>query len=63
MAILEIKTYPESVLKQKANQIEAITLQIEKLTENMIKTMYTASGVGLAGPQVGMDKRIFVEVY
>ena len=60
MAILEIKIYPENILKQKADQIKVITPQIEKLTENMIKTMYTASGVGLAGPQVGLDKRIFV---
>ena len=60
MAVLEIKTYPENILKQKADQIEVITPQIEKLTENMIKTMYAASGVGLAGPQVGQGKRIFI---
>ncbi|MCK4248987.1 MAG: peptide deformylase [Candidatus Omnitrophica bacterium] len=60
MAVLEIKTYPENILKQKADQIEVITPQIEKLTENMIKTMRAASGVGLAGPQVGQGKRIFI---
>jgi len=60
MAILEIEKYPAGILRQKAGRIEDISPKIEQLTEDMVKTMYVASGVGLAGPQVGMDKRIFV---
>jgi peptide deformylase len=62
MAILEIKKYPEKVLRKKAEDIKEITPEIKKLAIDMIKTMLNAKpeGVGLAAPQVGISKNIFV---
>lgn len=60
MAILEIKKYPDEVLKKKAETISEINGDLQKLIDNMIETMYNASGVGLAAPQVGVLKRLIV---
>lgn len=60
MAVLEIKTYPEKVLKEKALPVENIDGQIQRLIDDMIETMYAAPGIGLAAPQVGVSKRIIV---
>jgi len=60
MAILEIKKYPEEVLKIKASPVDEINGNIKKLIDDMIETMYNANGVGLAAPQVGVSKRIIV---
>ncbi|HYA26411.1 MAG TPA: peptide deformylase [Thermodesulfovibrionales bacterium] len=60
MAILEIKKYPEKVLKQKALPVGKIDGEIQRLIDDMVETMYAAPGVGLAAPQVGFSKRIVV---
>lgn len=60
MAVLEIKKYPEKVLKQKAEPVTSINTDLQKLIDNMIETMYAASGVGLAAPQVDVSKRLTV---
>lgn len=60
MAVLEIKKYPEKVLKQKAQPVASINGDLQKLIDNMIETMYAAPGVGLAAPQVGVSKRLAV---
>lgn len=60
MAVLEIKKYPDKVLKQKASQIENIDGKIQRLIDDMIETMYAAPGVGLAAPQVGVSKSLLV---
>ena len=60
MAILEIKKYPEKVLKQKALPVTAFNQELQVLIDNMIETMYAAPGVGLAAPQVGETKRLAV---
>jgi len=60
MAILEIKKYPDEVLKKKAETISEINGDLQKLIDNMIETMYNANGVGLAAPQVGILKRLIV---
>ena len=49
----EIKTYPDPILKTKAEKIETITPQIKDLARDMIELMYTHQGIGLAAPQVG----------
>ena len=58
MAILEIKTYPAEILKQKARPINLLDEDIEKLAENMGETMYDKKGIGLAAPQVGYPLRL-----
>lgn len=62
MAILEIKKYPDPILKEKADEVKEITAEIKKLVEDMAETMEKSEpqGVGLAAPQVGVSKRITV---
>jgi peptide deformylase len=60
MAILEIKEYGESILREKALSVKEITPEILSLIRDMAETMYTASGVGLAALQVGVPKRIIL---
>jgi peptide deformylase len=60
MAILEIKKYPDPILRKRAEEIKKITPEIRSLGEMMIKTMLEAPGVGLAGPQVGLSQKIIV---
>lgn len=60
MAILEIKEYGEPVLREKSLPVKEITPEILNLIRDMAETMYTAPGVGLAAPQVGVSKRIII---
>ena len=48
------------VLRVPAAPVEAITPEIQSLIDDLIQTMYTAPGIGLAAPQVGVGVRIFV---
>src|SRR5690606_37976860 len=58
--ILPIRAYGDSVLRQKATDIDKDYKNLNQLVENMFETMYDASGVGLAAPQVGLPIRLFV---
>ena len=58
--ILEIKKYPDEVLRQKSHPIDTITDEIKELASNMAETMYNAPGYGIAAPQVGVSKRLLV---
>jgi len=60
MAILTVRTVPESVLKQKSKRVKNIDGSIRKLAADMIETMHATSGVGLAAPQVGVPLRVIV---
>lgn len=60
MPILSIKTYPDKLLRQKARLVGKIGREVRNLASDMIETMRSADGVGLAGPQVGIGKRIIV---
>ncbi len=60
MAVLEIKKYPEPVLKQRAQEITDINGNLQELIDNMVETMYAAPGIGLAANQVGELKRVIV---
>ncbi|MFA5354561.1 MAG: peptide deformylase [Thermodesulfovibrionales bacterium] len=60
MAILDIKKYPEDVLKKKALPVDAIDDSIQQLIDDMIETMYAAPGIGLAAPQVGVSQKVIV---
>ena len=60
MAVLEIKKYPDEVLKKKALPVERVDNALQSLIDDMIETMYAAPGVGLAAPQVGVSKRLIV---
>ncbi len=60
MALRKIRVQGEEILRKRAKEIPAITQRIRDLAADMIETMYDAEGVGLAGPQVGILKRIVV---
>jgi len=60
MAVLEIVTYPNSVLTRRAEEVERVDGEIRKLISDMVDTMYVNGGVGLAAPQVGVSKRVVV---
>ena len=58
--ILPIYVYGHPVLRKVAEDFELNDPEAPQLVENMYETMYKADGIGLAGPQVGVSKRIFV---
>lgn len=60
MAILQIRTYPDPVLTLKAKPVEVFDKKMQRFFNDMIDTMYTDDGVGLAAPQVGVSKRILI---
>ena len=60
MAIRNIRTLGDEILRKKAKEITEMTPRIQELIDDMFETMYDANGVGLAAPQVGILKRIFV---
>ena len=60
MALRNIRKQGEEILTKRAKEIHEITPRIRELATDMLETMYDAEGVGLAGPQVGILKRIVV---
>ena len=60
MAIRTIREYPDEVLSKKCKEVKEMTPRLRELVADMIQTMHEAGGVGLAAPQVGILKRIFV---
>lgn len=64
MAIRNIRTNGDEVLRKRSKEVTEITDRTLKLIKDMAETMYEADGVGLAAPQVGILQRIFViDVY
>ena len=55
-----IYTYPAPILRAKAEPVENIDEDIQKLVNGMAETMYAAPGVGLAANQVGRTKQVLV---
>jgi peptide deformylase len=60
MALLPIIVAPDPRLKVKCEDVEEVTDDLRRLMDDMLETMYDAPGIGLAGPQVGVTKRIIV---
>lgn len=60
MAIYPIRTFGDPVLRTKAAEVTDDAASLERLVHDMLETMYEAPGVGLAAPQIGISKRIFV---
>jgi peptide deformylase len=55
-----IRIVGDPVLRQRAAEVADIDGRLAKLAEDMLTTMYEAPGAGLAAPQVGVQKRLFV---
>ena len=58
--ILNVVRYGDPILTKSAEEVAAFDEILHKLIDDMFETMYGAPGVGLAAPQVGVLKRLFV---
>ncbi|MGB0497850.1 MAG: peptide deformylase [Rubricella sp.] len=58
--IRPILIHPDARLRRVAAPLEDVSDAVRALADDMLETMYDAPGIGLAGPQVGVNKRIFV---
>lgn len=59
MAVLDIVTLPDPILRKQSDPIERVDDDLRRLVDNMFETMYDAPGIGLAGIQVGVARRLF----
>ncbi len=60
VSVLKIFCYPEAVLKRKTEKVVNFDSELKQLSEDMLETMFSASGIGLAAPQVGVSKSLIV---
>jgi peptide deformylase len=60
MALREIRTYPDPVLRRKTDRVTKINGTLERLIDDMVETMHAAPGVGLAANQVGVPLQVAV---
>ena len=55
-----IRYYGDPVLRRRASEVTEFDADLKRLAADMVETMYAADGVGLAAPQIGVSKRLFV---
>ena len=60
MALREILTEPNEILREKSLKVEKVDEDLQKLMDDMLETMYAAPGIGLAAIQIGVRKRVIV---
>ena len=60
MALRQILTEPNKILRQKSLPVETVDKDLQNLMDDMLETMYAAPGIGLAAIQVGIPKRVIV---
>ena len=60
MALREILTEPNKLLREKSLTVESVDEDLQKLMDDMLETMYAAPGIGLAAIQIGIPKRVIV---
>jgi peptide deformylase len=60
MAVREIRIIGDPILTRKAEPVAVVDEEIIRLARDMVETIYTAPGIGLAAPQVGVGKRVIV---
>ena len=60
MSVLKVVQYGDPVLREPTKEIPKVSSKIQALVKDMFDTMYASNGVGLAAPQIGESKRIFV---
>ena len=60
MAKKKIIIEPDPILRKKSIKLEKVDLEVKKLMDDMLETMYSAPGIGLAAVQIGILKRVIV---
>ncbi|PKO04655.1 MAG: peptide deformylase [Chloroflexi bacterium HGW-Chloroflexi-3] len=63
MALKEVVTIPDEVLRRKANKVTNFDKDLSTLIDDMFETMRQAPGVGLAAPQIDISQRVIVVEY
>lgn len=60
MALKEVVTFPDPVLRKTSEEVEKVSEDIRSLIDDMTETMYAYRGIGLAAIQIGVPKRVIV---
>ena len=60
MSVKKIVIEPDPILRKKSESVEKVDANLKKLLDDMLETMYSAPGIGLAAVQVGILKRLIV---
>jgi len=60
MAVRSVVCYPDERLRKKCRPVKHVDEQVVRLVEDMAETMYAGPGVGLAAPQIGVNRRVIV---
>mgnify|MGYP001826587086 CR=1 FL=1 len=60
MSVRPIRVYPDPVLRVRCPEVEAFDDALAKLVSDMVETMHAAPGIGLAAPQIGVERRVAV---
>ncbi len=60
MSTYPVRTYGDPVLRQVAPEVDEVDGTLARLVDDMVETMYQSEGAGLAAPQIGVQKRLFV---
>ena len=60
MTLKQILVEPNPTLRQKSLPVDRVDAELQKLMDDMLETMYSANGIGLAAIQIGVPKRIIV---
>ncbi len=60
MAVRPILLYPDPILRRAASAVDRFDAELKRLVDDLAETMYAAPGVGLAAPQVGVERRVAV---
>ena len=60
MAIRVVRENGDEILRKKSREVESIDDKIREILDDMVETLHKYNGVGLAGPQIGILKRIIV---
>ena len=60
MAIKKILVEPNKLLRQVSQPVDEVNKEIQKLMDDMLETMYSANGIGLAAIQIGVPKNLVV---
>ena len=60
MAIKKVLKYGEKSLREPSKEVHKVSRKITDLVNDLLDTMYSQNGVGLAAPQIGVNYRVFV---
>ncbi len=60
MVARKVRRFPDAVLRKRAKKVPSIDSSIQRLIDDMVKTMQQSNGVGLAAPQIGVSLRVMV---